>query len=90
MAREDRNFIRPDSGLLPRAVLEVGLDPDASTAWCTYRGRGKPIVFIDTAVNDAQGRLARDLITEHDFVPLLAIEVARQLFDEHRRRTTLH
>ena len=88
MSRE-ANRLRRASGLLPKGVLELGLDEDGVTAWCTYRGE-EDITFIDLDADDTQGSLARDLMAEHSFGPLLAIEAARELCNEHRRRHMRH
>jgi hypothetical protein len=89
MASDQLNRLRRGSGLLPEGLLEVGLDEDGLTAWCTYRGEeGEAQIELD--VHDAQGSLARDLMAEHNFTPLLAVEAARHLVREHRRRTTRH
>ena len=89
MTWEALNRLRRASGLLPKGVLELGLDEDGTTAWCRYGGEdGEAQIEIDAY--DAQGSLARDLMAEHGFKPLLAVEAARQLCAEHRRRNTRH
>jgi hypothetical protein len=89
MAIETLNRLRRASGLLPKGVLELGLDDDGMTAWCRYGGEdGEAQIELD--MYDAQGSLARDLMAEHGFKPLLAVEAARHLCSEHRRRTTRH
>jgi hypothetical protein len=90
MSRDDRNLLRSRSGLLPRGILEVGLDDDGVTAWCTYRDHEDPIALIDLDETDPVGALTLDLVGEHRFVPLLALAAARQLVSEHRRRNTRH
>lgn len=90
MTTHDRNRLRRASGLLPKGVLEVGLDDDGVTAWCTYRDPDEGNAVIDLDVADPVATLALDLVAEHRFVPLLALEVARTLYCEHRRRQTRH
>lgn len=84
MAWETRNVLYPSSGLLPSRVIEVGLDPDGITAWCTYRGEANPICSIVVDVEDGEAGLARDLEHEHLFEPMHAIDVAARLFTVHR------
>lgn len=82
------NLLRRNSGLLPKGVLELGLDDDGETAWCTLRGDDTALIELDGS--DVPGSLARGLMAEHGFGPLLAVEAARRLHAEHRRRSTRH
>jgi len=88
--RPVRNSLRRASGLLPKDVLELGLDDDGITAWCRYRDEDEPQILIEVDADDPEGALADDLMVEHRFAPLLALTAARQLYAEHRRRNTRH
>jgi hypothetical protein len=88
--RPVRNSLRRTSGLLPKDVLELGLDDDGVTAWCRYRDEDEPQILIEVDADDPEGALADDLMVEHRFAPLLALTAARQLYAEHRRRNTRH
>jgi hypothetical protein len=90
MAKPTHNSLRRASGLLPNDVLELGLEDDGRTAWCTYRSAEEPYILIDVEGDDPEARLADDLMVEHRFKPLLALTAARQLYAEHRRRNTRH
>jgi len=88
--RPARNSLRRASGLLPKDVLELGLNDDGITAWCRYRDEDEPQILIEVDADDPEGALADDLMVEHRFAPLLALTAARQLYAEHRRRNTRH